>query len=442
MRRYIAAACIAAMAALGASATALADGTETLGPPSVPIASGTGVLVAGAGTQAFPNVPRSFSFNVPAGAVIDQVLLYWEGHWTDHAPHWSHTPQVDGDDVISINGNVVTGTKIGGSTAFFQQFVGAVDGTEMFVGYRADITALGLVSAGANTLTISQMLFESNFPTGFPFDQGNDGAGVLVIFDDGSQSAVVGVRDGHDLAFAGFAPPLDTTVPQTFTFLPAPSARAASLATLAGSVAGPDLAGVRGNILRLTFDVGAPVDIVNPWASNDGAEFDAVNSAVTVPAGASSMTVQALSQGGDFPASLSWIAASLSIENPPRDDGEGCTPGYWKNHLDAWGPTGFSPGQALSTVFSPAGLGTLGSSTLLEALNFGGGSSLAQKKQILLRAAVASLLNAAHPDVAFGMTPAQVIAAVNAALESNDATTILNLATSLDTDNNRGCPLN
>jgi hypothetical protein len=122
--------------------------------------------------------------------------------------------------------------------------------------------------------------------------------------------------------------------------------------------------------------------------------------------------------------------------------GEGCTPGYWKNHLSSWGPTGYSPSQALSTVFSAGGLGSLGSSTLLEALSFKGGNTLTEKKQILLRAAVASLLNAAHPDVDFGASPAAVIAAVNAALSSGDADEILDLASSLDARNNGGCPLN
>jgi len=122
--------------------------------------------------------------------------------------------------------------------------------------------------------------------------------------------------------------------------------------------------------------------------------------------------------------------------------GEGCTPGYWKNHLSSWGPTGYSPSQRLDTVFSAGGLGSLGSDTLLEALKYGGGSSLTEAKQILLRAAVASLLNAAHPDVDFGASPATVIAAVNAALSSADRTTILNLASDLDARNNAGCPLN
>ena len=448
MKRFTAAICAAVLAALAVSATALADGTETLGNPSVAIAAGTGVVVAGAGTQAFPNVDRSFSFNVPAGATIKQVLLYWEGHWTDHEPHFSHTPQVDGDNVIAVNGSAVTGTKIGGSTAFFQQFAGAVAGTEKFVGYRADITARGLVSAGANTLTISQMLFESNFPTGSPFNQGNDGAGVLVVYDDGTDSAVVGVKDGVDLAYKFFAPPLDTTVPQTFAFTPAAASRPATLATMAGSVSGPDLGGLRGNVLNGAFDTGQTFSIVNGWQSASGAEFDALTSPITIPAGASSLTVQALSEGGTAPASFTWIGASLAVQNPPRSGGgEGCTPGYWKNHdgskrqTNQWPPTGYAPTQALSTVFSSAALGTLGSTTLRAALDWGGGETLADKKRLLLHHAVAALLNAAHPDVDYGMTTAQIIADVNAALASNDTTTIENLKNRLDTLNNAGCPI-
>ena len=41
--------------------------------------------------------------------------------------------------------------------------------------------------------------------------------------------------------------------------------------------------------------------------------------------------------------------------------------------------------------------------------------------------------------MAYPLTTAQVIAQVNAALESNDATTIVNLATDLDIKNNGGC---
>jgi hypothetical protein len=123
---------------------------------------------------------------------------------------------------------------------------------------------------------------------------------------------------------------------------------------------------------------------------------------------------------------------------------EGCTPGYWKQkqHFDSWVATGYSPNQTLESVFDvPNSLG-LDSRTLLQALNFNGGSGVSGASKILLRAAVAALLNSASPDVDYSRTTASIIADVNAALASNNRTTILNLANALDADNNEGCPLN
>ncbi len=139
---------------------------------------------------------------------------------------------------------------------------------------------------------------------------------------------------------------------------------------------------------------------------------------------------------------------------------EGCTPGYWKvdQHWDSW-PAPWSPGGSLSAMFSGvlnppyathvAGLGDgatvlMGSATQVQALSFQGGDTVPEKAEILLRAAVAAVLNADSPGVNFPWTSAQVQAAVNAALASQDATTILNLANQLDRDNNGpgGCPLN
>ena len=122
---------------------------------------------------------------------------------------------------------------------------------------------------------------------------------------------------------------------------------------------------------------------------------------------------------------------------------QGCAPGYWKNHTDSWPPTGYSPTQKVKTAFPsvttfyPA----LGEQTLLTALGFAGGPGGEGAAEILLRAAVAALLNASHPDVAYPRTPASVIGDVNGALLQNrDA--MLALAAALDADNNRGCPLN
>jgi hypothetical protein len=120
---------------------------------------------------------------------------------------------------------------------------------------------------------------------------------------------------------------------------------------------------------------------------------------------------------------------------------EGCTPGFWKTHPEAWLPTGYSPGDTLESVFDvPDALG-LDNNTLLEALSFNGGNTVKGAAKILLRAAVAALLNAAHPDVDYPRTEAEIIADVNAALASGDRSTMLTLAAALDLDNNAGCPL-
>src|SRR3954463_13091436 len=199
-----------ALVAFVSASSASANGSEALGRPTVHVAGGTGIVAAGTGMSPFPNMASSFGVSVPTGATVQQVLLYWEGHWTQHGAYALHAPQGGGDDAISVNGIPIAGTKIGGSTKFYEQDRGPVHGKEMFVTYRADITSLNLVAAGANTLTIGDLEFESNSLTGFPFNQGNDGAGVVVVYDDGvSAPATIAVRDGLDLAYWRFAAPLD-----------------------------------------------------------------------------------------------------------------------------------------------------------------------------------------------------------------------------------------
>jgi hypothetical protein len=141
----------------------------------------------------------------------------------------------------------------------------------------------------------------------------------------------------------------------------------------------------------------------------------------------------------------------------------GCTPGYWKNNATTavWGPTGYSPDQELGTVFNdtatiegvaPFGMvnwdkiGIDPQDTLLQALNYGGGSGISGAAKILLRAAVAALLNGAHPNVD-GFPPAWVIKRTVGYLNGVEGQglsyrgNILWLATMLDGENNSGCPL-
>ena len=300
---------ILGIAALVAAPLAVADGTETLGPPSVSIASGTGVVAAGVGTEGFQNTPRSFTVEVPAGAIVKQVLFYWGGRFEP----------VEGtdDNAISINGNPVTGTSIGGPSFFYTAPTAEHPGSVYHRVFRADVTGLGLVAAGVNTLTIADMAFVSILGS-----IGNVGAGVFVVYDSGGPASTIGIRDGLDLAYINFPPPRDTTVPQTFSFAPSGSPRTATLSAFAGSVFNPNPEyGFRTSRISVSFDLGGIGDVVidNPWQSLQGEQFDASNLNVTVPAGASQMTVQALSSGPDgapginTPASIAWMAAAVSV---------------------------------------------------------------------------------------------------------------------------------
>ena len=98
---------------------------------------------------------------------------------------------------------------------------------------------------------------------------------------------------------------------------------------------------------------------------------------------------------------------------PPPPGGEGCTPGFWKNHPEEF-PAPYTAGTTLGSVF--AGLSAdYASLTFAEALELGGGGLDA-----LLRSAVAALLNAASADVDYPLSVAQVIAQTNAAIASGD----------------------
>jgi len=158
-------------------------------------------------------------------------------------------------------------------------------------------------------------------------------------------------------------------------------------------------------------------------------------------------------------------------------ENEGCTPGYWKQparRTGAWEPTGYDPDRKVTTVFDLAvtdgsgrgedrgegrgrengrgesrgrGQGSARdwtSMTLSGALEVGGGPGVEGAQAILLRAAVAALLNASHPDVEYPRTAREIIDAVNAVLSAGsdaDRGAILDLAEALDDDNNSGCPL-
>jgi len=116
----------------------------------------------------------------------------------------------------------------------------------------------------------------------------------------------------------------------------------------------------------------------------------------------------------------------------------GCSPGFWKNHHCKW--VKYSTYDTIGSVFNlPSELNMLSSNMLIEALNFHGGNEIADKAKILLKQAVAALLNAAHPDIDYPLSEPDVINQVNDALASLNKDVMDDLKNTLDYYNNLGC---
>jgi len=129
----------------------------------------------------------------------------------------------------------------------------------------------------------------------------------------------------------------------------------------------------------------------------------------------------------------------------------GFTPGWWKNHLDDW-PESYNSEDTLADAgFTiPGGIilddyknnkrdrEVNQGHTLEDALNYLGGRGHAGCAQILLRAAVAALLNAASGNINYPKSEQWIISEVNAALATGNRNIIISLADSLDEWNNLG----
>jgi hypothetical protein len=272
---------------------------DQLADIEIPLADGTGIIAAGVGLRGDPaDQPGTINIDVPG--TVKQVLVYWEGQMSTAV----------GDGQITVETETVTGTLIGGPLLFF--------GGAWSSAYRADITSLNLVGSGPNSIDVGGMDYDRGCP-----DCRNNGVGILVIYDDGGDPVDIAIKDGLDLAFYAFDPTLDTTVPQTFTFDASDADRVADLVMFAGSVA-PN----RPNVVDVTIGGGVQ-RFVDPFHNADGPDWDTATVPVNVPAGATSMTVQALSEADPSseltgqPASLAWLVAGIAIR-PPTIDPLGC----------------------------------------------------------------------------------------------------------------------
>lgn len=390
---------------------------------------GTGLSVAKGGTGL--SATRSGNITVNIGGPVQGALLYWVGR--DRPCPMSGgvcviPSQPYKDQILDFDGTLVTGTIIGTE---HQPVSGG--GPINNIGFLADVTSIvQAAGTGLQTFSVSDG------------DAGNlfhlNGAGLIVIYTDPADTTMYRliVFDGLDFAYGADPTPGPTQVadPVTFSFLPHGSSRSAAVTVFAGDADAnrPDRVDISGHPSQL-----------NTLDGSDGPSFDSDTYAITIPAGVGSVTLQLISEPvNQNPDSLLWALGLLRLPLPttPIIGDEGCTPGYWKNHTGAWAGTGLAPGQTVNSVFSAASaFGSLGTQTLLQALQGGGGSGTTGAARILLRAAVAAMLNAAHNGVDYPRTSAAIVADVNAALSSNNRNTMLSLASDLDDDNNLGCPL-
>lgn len=109
---------------------------------------------------------------------------------------------------------------------------------------------------------------------------------------------------------------------------------------------------------------------------------------------------------------------------------QGCSPGFWKNHLAQWVTTGFTPTDSWVATFGvPAFAPTL---TLHDALRQGGG----HWKRVG-RHSTAALLNASAPQVDYPFTVSEVIQLVQQAWAAGDPSSVADV---LEWANELGCP--
>jgi hypothetical protein len=365
---------------------------------------GLTIAQAGAGLAGWTGGPVDLTVTV--GGTVRFALLYWNG-WqqpcAESVPGVCTFSEPYADQYVLFAGSPVFGTVTG-----FESVTSLGADPALHIGYYADVTSL-VAAAGPGQPT-------------FAFADGDgvsslsqlNGVTLLVGFTDAAStdSHRLLLWDGLDVACAaGELPSQRVVTPASFGHGALSAERSAQLYLVVGGAAAglPDQVTIANNPTLLgTLD------------ASSGAAWDADEHLVTLPAD----------------VALTEVAPAADTFVP------GCGSGFWKNHPSEWPPTGYSPSQTLASVFSAiSGSSSLADSTLLQALSFPGGNGDLGAARILLRAAVAALLNAAHPDADYPRTVAELIADFDAALASKKRSEMIDLAAELDAANSLGCGL-
>lgn len=291
-------------------APAFGDGTEQLGPVAG-LAKAHAVAAGGVGIAL--GQPASIQLELPEDAIVRQVLLYWEGlDWqaTDHGP----------TSTALVGGYSALGDRIGGPTDLF--------GATFSSTYRADITGLGLVGPGANSVPVG----------GIDFTRFQQGAGLVALYDLPGATTAVQLVDGDDVANHLLAGALGTTAPVTFAVpasdLPQEVEVNLFFAPFANGQASVLVFESKGVQLDLLLDV---------ITHSDGPSWCTVRHSLTVPAGTTELTVRALpvdSLAGPAKwmgeAKFVWMMASLTTPGAGEEEQGGLSACWWATNKKAW----------------------------------------------------------------------------------------------------------
>jgi hypothetical protein len=168
-------------------------------------------------------------------------------------------------------------------------------------------------------------------------------------------------------------------------------------------------------ILSLSVAAGVTVAaagllVIAPAGASDLSAAEATATPTATPTGPTATPTSPTATPTSPTATPTATPTTPPPTTPPPGQ-EGCTPGFWKNHPEAF-PAPFTPATTLGSVFTglPANYASL---TFQQALGQGGGDLNA-----LLRQAVAALLSATSPEVDYPLTADEVISLTNAAIAS------------------------
>ena len=269
---------------------------------------GQGLTIAtdGVGLEHLHYSWATATVTVDIGGPVQKAFLYWAGR--DFACQQDSSGECEltgGDQDLVFGGVLISGTVIGVEVNLPPRPPDKANN----IGYRADVTdTVAAAGTGVQSFTIKDGDLANNINE-------LDGATLLVVYTDPLESQFfrVIVYEGLDFAYARALPDPDAkiTVPISFNYVADSSARNAELYVAVGSAEAssrPD-----------RIDISDNPSVVNQLNSADGVQWDNLVQNITIPAGATSTTVEVVSPAeyGGASESLLWELGALRLPIPP-----------------------------------------------------------------------------------------------------------------------------